>query len=86
MISAVLFFAPFDFRLKEIQMSEYDATTYEKFSGAVRRQVHSLRIILDNLQVTPHLWIQKVSWAQSYKVINPSSASQKTLINAKMFA
>ncbi|XP_053164187.1 von Willebrand factor A domain-containing protein 8 isoform X2 [Hemicordylus capensis] len=37
-------------RLKEIQMSEYDASTYEKFSGAVRRQVHLLRIILDNLQ------------------------------------
>ncbi|KAM8786530.1 von Willebrand factor A domain-containing protein 8 [Rhynchonycteris naso] len=40
----------FQQRLKEIQMSEYDATTYERFSGAVRRQVHSLRIILDNLQ------------------------------------
>ncbi|NWH74753.1 VWA8 protein, partial [Piaya cayana] len=37
-------------RLKEIQMSEYDASTYEGFSGAVRRQVQSLRIILDNLQ------------------------------------
>ncbi|XP_062958245.1 von Willebrand factor A domain-containing protein 8 isoform X3 [Cynocephalus volans] len=37
-------------RLKEIQMSEYDAATYERFSGAVRRQVRSLRIILDNLQ------------------------------------
>ncbi|XP_009461391.1 PREDICTED: von Willebrand factor A domain-containing protein 8 [Nipponia nippon] len=37
-------------RLKEIQMSEYDAATYERFSGAVRRQVQSLRIILDNLQ------------------------------------
>ncbi|XP_038618052.1 von Willebrand factor A domain-containing protein 8 isoform X1 [Tachyglossus aculeatus] len=37
-------------RLKEIQMSEYDAQTYERFSGAVRRQVHSLRVILDNLQ------------------------------------
>ncbi|XP_026544257.1 von Willebrand factor A domain-containing protein 8, partial [Notechis scutatus] len=37
--------------LKEIQMSEYDASTYERFSGAVRRQVQSLRIILDNLQV-----------------------------------
>nr|XP_034959302.1 von Willebrand factor A domain-containing protein 8 isoform X1 [Zootoca vivipara] len=37
-------------RLKEIQMSEYDASTYERFSGAVRRQVHLLRIILDNLQ------------------------------------
>ncbi|KAF6085206.1 von Willebrand factor A domain containing 8 [Phyllostomus discolor] len=40
----------FQQRLKEIQMSEYDATIYERFSGAVRRQVHSLRIILDNLQ------------------------------------
>ncbi len=41
----------FYFRLKEIEMSEYDATTYERFSGAVRRQVQSLRIILDSLQV-----------------------------------
>ncbi|EHB13051.1 hypothetical protein GW7_03251 [Heterocephalus glaber] len=40
----------FQQRLKEIQMSEYDAATYERFSSAVRRQVHSLRIILDNLQ------------------------------------
>ncbi|XP_036788326.2 von Willebrand factor A domain-containing protein 8 isoform X2 [Manis pentadactyla] len=40
----------FQQRLKEIQMSEYDATTYERFSGAVRRQVRSLRVILDNLQ------------------------------------
>lgn len=38
-------------RLKEIEMSEYDAATYERFSGAVRRQVQSLRIILDSLQV-----------------------------------
>ncbi|KAG7467129.1 hypothetical protein MATL_G00150010 [Megalops atlanticus] len=37
-------------RLKQIQMSEYDAATYERFSGAVRRQVQSLRIILDSLQ------------------------------------
>ncbi|KAG7331155.1 hypothetical protein KOW79_005124 [Hemibagrus wyckioides] len=40
----------FKARLKEIQMSEYDAATYERFSGAVRRQVQSLRIILDSLQ------------------------------------
>ncbi|XP_077014477.1 von Willebrand factor A domain-containing protein 8 isoform X2 [Tamandua tetradactyla] len=40
----------FQQRLKEIQMSEYDAASYERFSGAVRRHVHSLRIILDNLQ------------------------------------
>lgn len=32
-------------------MSEYDAATYERFSGAVQRQVHALRVILDNLQV-----------------------------------
>uniref|UniRef100_A0A671YC87 von Willebrand factor A domain-containing protein 8 n=1 Tax=Sparus aurata TaxID=8175 RepID=A0A671YC87_SPAAU len=37
-------------RLKEIDMSEYDAATYERFSNAVRRQVQSLRIILDTLQ------------------------------------
>ncbi|XP_061547312.1 von Willebrand factor A domain-containing protein 8 isoform X2 [Phycodurus eques] len=37
-------------RLKEIDMSEYDATTYERFSSAVRKQVQSLRIILDTLQ------------------------------------
>lgn len=37
-------------RLKEINMSEYDAETYERFSNAVRRQVQSLRIILDSLQ------------------------------------
>nr|XP_056718077.1 von Willebrand factor A domain-containing protein 8 [Euleptes europaea] len=37
-------------RLKEIKMSEYDAATYERFSGAVRRQVHLLRVILDSLQ------------------------------------
>lgn len=37
-------------RLKEIDMSEYDATVYERFSNAVRRQVQSLRIILDSLQ------------------------------------
>ncbi|XP_061735639.1 von Willebrand factor A domain-containing protein 8 isoform X2 [Nerophis ophidion] len=37
-------------RLKEINMSEYDAATYERFSSAVRRQVQSLRIILDTLQ------------------------------------
>ncbi|XP_060089562.1 von Willebrand factor A domain-containing protein 8 [Heteronotia binoei] len=37
-------------RLKEIKMSEYDAATYERFSGAVRRQVQLLRVILDSLQ------------------------------------
>ncbi|XP_077200195.1 von Willebrand factor A domain-containing protein 8 [Paroedura picta] len=37
-------------RLKEIKMSEYDAATYEKFYGSVRRQVQMLRVILDSLQ------------------------------------
>ncbi|XP_064614845.1 von Willebrand factor A domain-containing protein 8-like [Liolophura sinensis] len=37
-------------RLREIQMSEYDADTYEKFSRSVRKQVQSLRVILDSLQ------------------------------------
>lgn len=60
MISVVVFFAPFDFRLKEIQMSEYDAATYGRFSDAVQRQVQSLRIILDNLQVIPHVGTQKM--------------------------
>ena len=32
-------------------MSEYDADTYEKFSKSVKRQVQSLRVILDSLQV-----------------------------------
>lgn len=39
------------FRLKEIDMSEYDAATYERFSNAVQRQVQSLRVILESLQV-----------------------------------
>lgn len=32
-------------------MSEFDGETYEKFSSSVRRQVQSLRVILDSLQV-----------------------------------
>lgn len=51
MVSPFLCF-PLSFRLKEINMSEYDADTYERFSKAVRRQVQSLRIILDSLQVS----------------------------------
>eukprot|EP00057_Strongylocentrotus_purpuratus_P027672 XP_011682146.1 PREDICTED: von Willebrand factor A domain-containing protein 8 [Strongylocentrotus purpuratus] len=37
-------------KLKEIEMSEYDAETYERFSDGVKRQVTSLRVILDSLQ------------------------------------
>ena len=37
-------------RLKEINMSEYDADMYEEFSKEVRGQVQSLRVILDSLQ------------------------------------
>ena len=39
-----------DVRLHEIQMSEFDAEMYESFSSRVRRQVQSLRVILDSLQ------------------------------------
>ena len=39
------------FRLREIEMSEFDGETYEKFASSVRRQVQSLRVILDALQV-----------------------------------
>jgi len=38
-------------RLREIEMSEYDAETYESFSGHVRRQVQAMRVIIDSLQV-----------------------------------
>ncbi|CAG5132917.1 unnamed protein product, partial [Candidula unifasciata] len=37
-------------RLKEIEMSEYDGQLYERYSASVRRQVQSLRVILDSLQ------------------------------------
>ncbi|KAL3861823.1 hypothetical protein ACJMK2_007838 [Sinanodonta woodiana] len=37
-------------RLREIHMSEYDGETYETFSKSVRKQVKSLRVILDSLQ------------------------------------
>lgn len=33
-------------------MSEYDAEMYESFSSRVRRQVQSLRVILDSLQAS----------------------------------
>jgi len=39
-------------RLQEIRMSEYDAKMYEQFSGGVRKQVSTLRVLLDSLQVT----------------------------------
>ncbi|XP_078693816.1 von Willebrand factor A domain-containing protein 8-like isoform X5 [Branchiostoma floridae x Branchiostoma belcheri] len=40
----------FEERLREIKMSKYDAESYEKISGGVKRQVKSLRVILDSLQ------------------------------------
>lgn len=46
-------------------MSEYDAATYERFSSAVQRQVHALRVILDNLQVT-RLCGQREDWGQTW--------------------
>lgn len=58
--------SPSGFRLKEIQMSEYDAATYERFSGAVQRQVHALRVILDNLQVAFPRTYTKNSWGKLF--------------------
>merc|ERR1719433_2377540 len=37
-------------KLREIKMSEYDAQLYEQYSAGVRRQVQSIRDILDSLQ------------------------------------
>ena len=46
------FYSIFTFRLRDIEMSEYDASVYEKFSGNVQGQVKSIRIMLDSLQVS----------------------------------
>jgi len=40
----------FEERLREIQMSEYDAQMYEQYSAGVRRQIQTLRTILQSLQ------------------------------------
>lgn len=40
----------FQEKLREIGMSGYDANLYEQFSGAVAKQVQSLRVILSTLQ------------------------------------
>jgi hypothetical protein len=40
----------FQERLREIQMSEFDAELYERYSSQVRRQVQSLRTIINGLQ------------------------------------
>lgn len=37
-------------RLKEIQMSEYDAKLYNEYSSSVQNQVQALKVILSNLQ------------------------------------
>uniref|UniRef100_A0ABM5FZN6 von Willebrand factor A domain-containing protein 8 n=1 Tax=Pogona vitticeps TaxID=103695 RepID=A0ABM5FZN6_9SAUR len=69
-------------RLKEIQMSEYDASTYERFSGAVRRQVQLLRVILDSLQAKgkERQWLkhQAVGELDDAKIID-SLAGEKAI-------
>ncbi|KAE8748569.1 hypothetical protein FOCC_FOCC004745 [Frankliniella occidentalis] len=40
----------FQQRLKEIQMSSYDATLYEQFHKGVSKQIQSLRVVLSSLQ------------------------------------
>lgn len=37
-------------RLKQIQMSEYDAEVYNRFYSSVRKHIQSLRVVLDSLQ------------------------------------
>lgn len=37
-------------KLREIEMSEYDAKLYEQFSGNIKKQVQMLRVMLDGLQ------------------------------------
>ncbi|GFO07343.1 von Willebrand factor a domain-containing protein 8-like [Plakobranchus ocellatus] len=59
-------------KLKEIEMSEYDGRLYEQYSASVRRQVQSLRVILDSLQN---------SRVDVRSVINPKSSFFVTLYN-----
>lgn len=68
-----LYFYLLFFRLKEINMSEYDAATYERFSNAVQRQVQSLRVILESLQVN--------TLCQSFIVFSNACVLQSKLIN-----
>ncbi|KAK3095149.1 hypothetical protein FSP39_010820 [Pinctada imbricata] len=51
-------------RLREINMSEYDADMYDSFSGSVRSQVQSLRVILDSLQAKgkERQWLKNQSY------------------------
>lgn len=37
-------------RLREIQMSEYDAELYDRYSSQVRKQVQALKTIISGLQ------------------------------------
>uniref|UniRef100_A0A2C9MAM2 von Willebrand factor A domain-containing protein 8 n=1 Tax=Biomphalaria glabrata TaxID=6526 RepID=A0A2C9MAM2_BIOGL len=46
----VLTFFSDSHRLKEIQMSQFDGQLYERYSASVRRQVQSLKVILESLQ------------------------------------
>ncbi|GAB1299119.1 von Willebrand factor A domain-containing protein 8 [Apodemus speciosus] len=64
----------FQQRLKEIQMSEYDAATYERFSSAVQRQVHALRVILDNLQMNTG---QQAMLKEPWLLVRPGEAKGK---------
>jgi len=37
-------------RLKQIQMSEFDAEIYDSFYSQVKRHIQSMRVVLDSLQ------------------------------------
>ncbi|XP_054715582.1 von Willebrand factor A domain-containing protein 8-like [Uloborus diversus] len=47
-------------KLKEIEMSDYDAEMYEKFFNSVKKEVNLLRVILDSLQAKSkeRLWLR----------------------------
>ena len=38
-------------RLREIEMSEFDATLYQKMLAKVQRQIQTLRVMLETLEV-----------------------------------
>lgn len=60
-------------------MSEYDAATYERFSNAVQRQVQSLRIILESLQVNSVQLADYLIDNLCFSLLKLSSVSLKTI-------
>lgn len=58
-------------RLKQIQMSEYDAEVYDSFYSNVKRHVQSIRVVLDSLQAKGLMaakshWIYTIEGLSAY--------------------